>query len=431
MRRRSLLAGLLAIPAAARAGDRPLMLLRPERVWTPGAPVRTGWVVLVQGDRIAAASPAAQIGSPTDATVIDLPGATLTPGLMDLHSHLFLHPYDETPWDDQVLKEPLSLRTARAVVHARRHLDSGFTALRDLGTEGAGDADVGLKRAIEQGVIPGPRLWVVTRAIVARGAYGPARRSYPGAGPDLPQGAQEASGVEECVRAVREQAAAGADWIKVYADYRVGPRGEAEPTFSQAELDAMVATAHDLGRPVAVHSATDEGMRRSAVAGVQTVEHGYSGSEATFTLMKAKGVAYMPTLTAVESTSRYFGGWKPGDPPTAAMRLADTAFRTARRVGVAIGCGSDVGVFPHGESRRELQLMAAAGMTPVEALTAATAVNARVLGRADDLGRIAPGALADLAAWTGDPTVDLQALARPVFVMKGGAVHRRPGFTQA
>ena len=428
MRRRSLLAGLLALPATAHAADAPPppMLLRPERLWTAGGPVRSGWAVLVRDGRIAAVGPAAQVGEATGATVVDLPGATLTPGLMDLHSHLFLHPYDETPWDDQVIKEPLSLRTARAVVHARRHLDSGFTALRDLGTEGAGDADVGLKRAIEQGIVPGPRLWVATRAIVARGAYGPARRSYPGAGADLPQGAQEVSGVDEGVRAVREQAAAGADWIKIYADYRIGPHGEAEPAFAQAELDAMVATAHDLGRPVAVHSATDEGMRRSAVAGVQTVEHGYGGTESTFALMKSKGVAYMPTLTAVESTSRYFGGWKPGAPPTAAMRLADTAFRTARRVGVTIGCGSDVGVFPHGDSRRELQLMAAAGMSPTEALTAATAVNARVLGRAEDLGRLAPGAYADLAAWAGDPTTDLEALSRPVFVAKGGVVHRRP-----
>ena len=425
MRRRALLAGLAAWPAVARARVRVRTFLHPERLWTPGAPVRTGWGVLVDEDRIVEVGP--YRGAPPGVQppdVIELPGATLTPGLMDLHSHLFLHPYDETPWDDQVLKEALSLRTARAVVHARRQLESGFTSLRDLGTEGAGDADVGIKRAIEQGVVPGPRLWVATRAIVARGAYGPARRAYPGAGPDLKQGAQEVSGVDEAVRAVREQAAAGADWIKVYADYRIGPAGEARPAFSQAELDAVVATARDLGRPVAVHSATDEGMRRSALAGVRTVEHGYGGTEATFALMKARGVAYMPTLAAVEATSRYFQHWAPGAPPTPAMAQADRAFRTALRLGVEIGCGSDVGVFAHGESRRELQLMGAAGMTPVQALAAATATNARVLGR-DDLGAIRPGALADLVAWTGDPTTDLAALARPVMVMKGGAVSSR------
>ncbi len=422
MRRRELLAGLglLALPAGALAAAPPAVTLRPERLWTPGGPVRTGWEVRVEGGRIVAAGPA---GSALGEQIA-LPGATLVPGLMDLHSHLFLHPYDETPWDDQVIREPLSLRTARAVAHAAAHLQSGFTSLRDLGTEGAGEADYGLKRALDQGIVPGPRLWIAGRAIVARGAYGPRRRDYSGA-PDLPQGAQEASGVEECVRAVREQAAGGADWIKVYADYRTGPGGEAMPTFSQAELSAMTAAARDLGRPVAVHAATDEGMRRATLAGVRTIEHGYGGSEATFALMKARGVAYMPTLAAVQSTSRYAGAWAPGRPPTRGMAEATAAFRTALRLGVEIGCGSDVGVFTHGQSRLELELMAAAGMTPVQALTAATATNARVLGRAEDLGRIAPGALADLAAFAGDPTTDLGALARPVFVMKGGQVFRR------
>ena len=424
MRRRSLLAGLLALPAVARAGDAALTLLRPARLWTAGAPARTGWAVLVQGERIAAVGPAASIGTPTTAAVLELPGATLTPGLMDLHSHLFLHPYDEASWDDQVIREPLSLRTARAVTHAAAHLRSGFTSLRDLGTEGAGEADFGLKRAIEQGIVPGPRLWIAGRAIVARGAYGPRRRDHPGA-PELPQGAQEVSGIEEAVRAVREQAAAGADWIKIYADYRVGLAGEALPTFSQRELDAMVAAARDLGRPVAVHASTDEGMRRSALAGVRTIEHGYGGSESTFALMKARGVAYMPTLAAVQSTSQYAGRWKPGAPPTTAMAAADKAFKTALRLGVEIGCGSDVGVFRHGDSRLELQLMSAAGMTPVQALAAATATNARVLRREADLGAIKPGALADLAAWTGDPTADLGALARPALVMKGGVIVRQ------
>ena len=424
MRRRNLLAGvgLLALPARAMAAaDPPPVTLRPDRVWTPGGPVRTDWEVRVERGRVVAAGPAGGASGPE---VVDLPGATLLPGLMDLHSHLFLHPYDETSWDDQVIKEPLSLRTARAVAHAAAHLRSGFTGLRDLGTEGAGEADYGLKRAVEQGIVPGPRLWISGRAIVARGAYGPRRRDYSGA-PDLPQGAQEASGADECVRAVREQAAAGADWIKVYADYRTGPSGEAEPTFGQGELDAMVTAARDLDRPVAVHAATDEGMRRAARAGVRTIEHGYGGTAETFALMKARGVAYMPTLAAVQSTSRYSGAWAPGRPPARGMAEADRAFKTALRLGVEIGCGSDVGVFTHGRSRLELELMAAAGMTPVQALTAATAVNARVLGRAEDLGRIAPGALADLAAFAGDPTTDLAALERPVLVMKGGVVAHR------
>ena len=416
--------GLAAAPAPAPGPT--AVLIRPARVWTAGGPAHPGWAVLVRGERIAAVGPAATLSVPPGAQVVDLPGATLTPGLMDLHSHLFLHPYDETLWDDQVLKEAPSYRTVEAVTHAAATLMAGFTSLRDLGTEGAGDADVGVKRAIDEGLVPGPRLWVSTRAIVAYGAYGPARKSYPGVGDDLPQGAQEASGVEGSIRVVREQAAHGADWIKIYADYRTGPKGEAEPTFNQAEFDAMVATAHDGGRPVAVHAATDAGMRRAALAGVQTIEHGYGGSDATFALMKAKGVAYMPTLTAVESTSRYFLHWKPGDPPTPAMALADHAFKTALREGVTIGCGSDVGVFTHGENWRELANMVRAGMTPVQALTAATATDAQVLGRNADLGRVAPGALADLAAFAGDPTVDIAATAHPVWVMKGGVVYRRP-----
>ncbi len=287
------------------------LLLEPAQVWTAGEPLHSGWVVLIEGNQIKAVGPKASVTAPPDAERIALPGMTVLPGLMDLHSHIFLHPYNEKLWDLQVLTEPPQYRTVLATKHAEATLMAGFTTLRDLGTEGAGFGDVEVKRAINEGVIPGPRLWVVTRAIVATGAYGPAVRSYR---PDisLPQGAQEATGEAEAVAAVREQAARGADWIKIYGDYRTGPHGETRPTFSQAEMNAMVAAAHDSGRPVAVHAESDEGMRRAALAGVDTIEHGTGGSEATFRLMAEKHIAYMPTLTAVEAYGIYFQHYVPG-----------------------------------------------------------------------------------------------------------------------
>ena len=396
-------------------------LILPACVWTSGfdAP-REGLAVLVRGNRIAAVDRADAIKDAVQ--MIRLPGMTLIPGLMDLHSHLFLHPYNLTAWDDQVLKESEALRTIRAVRHAKETLDAGFTLLRDLGTEGAGYADASLKRAIDGGIVPGPRLIVTTRAIVASGGYAPMRKNYR---PDccLHAGAEEASGVDECVRAVRHQAAHGADWIKLYADYRVGANGETVPTFSLEELKAIVDTARDLGRPVAAHSMNDEAMRRCIEAGVDTIEHGYSGTRETFKRMAEKNIAFLPTLTVAEAISEYFLGHTRGGAPTARMEDAANAFRLAREEGVVIGCGSDVGPFPHGESYRELQWMVKLGMSPLESLEAATAVSARIIRR-DDLGHVRKDNLADLAAVDGDPTKDIGAIARVGFVMKDGAVIR-------
>jgi imidazolonepropionase-like amidohydrolase len=399
----------------------PLVVLRPARVFD-GDAVHEGWAVSVRGDRIDTVGPANTVVS-AGAQVIDLPAATLTPGLIEGHSHVLLHPYNETKWEDQVAHEGFALRVARATNHLRATLQAGFTTIRDLGTEGAQYADVELKEAVNGGIIPGPRMLVVTRAIVATGSYAPKGFALEWR---VPQGAEEADGVDSLTRVVRDQIGRGADWIKIYGDYRWGPQPGARPTFSQEEMNLAVATARNAAVPVAVHATTPEGMRRAILAGAETIEHGDGGTTEVFKLMVERNVAFCPTLAVVDATSQY-AGWKKGqqpEPPAVVQKRA--SFKAALDAGVTILSGSDVGVFPHGDNARELELMVAYGMAPLAALKSATSIAARVLHMDEEIGRVKPGVLADLAAFEGDPTKDVSALMRVRFVMKGGAIVRRP-----
>ena len=382
-------------------------VLKPARVFDgESAEPHEGWAVLVRGERIEFAGTASEIKAPTDAKVIDLPGTTLLPGLIEAHSHVLLHPYSETPWNDQVAHESLSLRVARATNHLRNTLLAGFTTIRDLGTEGAGYADVGLKQAVQQGIIPGPRMIVTTRAIVATGSYGP--KGYASEW-RVPQGAEEADGIDSLTRVVRDQIGKGADWIKVYADYRWGAQGAA-PTFSVDELKLAVETARSAGVPVAAHATTAEGMRRATLAGVETIEHGDGGTPEVFRMMKEHGVALCPTLSIAGANAD----------------RKRASFKAALEVGVTIASGSDVGVFAHGDNARELEAMVSFGMTAIDALRSATSINARVLHLDSRIGRVKAGLLADLIAVEGDPTHDVSVLHRVRFVMKSGAIHRLP-----
>jgi imidazolonepropionase-like amidohydrolase len=392
-------------------------LLKPDRVFD-GQQMHAGWWVLVKGNHIEAVGEPATITAPSTAKVIDLKGMTLMPGLIEGHSHLFLHPYNETSWNDQVLTESRAERTARAVVHAKQTLMAGFTTVRDLGTEGAGYDDVGLKAAIEKGIVPGPRMLVATRAIVATGSYGPKVLVNEA---DVLKGGEEADGIDGITHAVRSQIGHGADVVKIYVDYRWGLNDAAAPTFTEDELKVAVQVAKSSGRIVAVHSGTTEGMRRAIAAGVTTIEHGDGGTPELFKMMKEKGIALCPTIAATEAISTYHG-WKKGiDPDPAGVTQKHYIFTEAMKAGVTICMGGDVGVFPHGDNAREMVLMAEYGMKPIDVLKSATATNAEVFGL-KDLGNVKAGYLADLVAVAGNPVDDIKMVKQVKMVMKDGVI---------
>jgi imidazolonepropionase-like amidohydrolase len=409
---------LIVAPSAAQRGQSAaaadaITILKPARVWD-GDTMHEGWSVRVKGERIDAVGPESATAA-AGARVIDLQGTTLTPGLVEGHSHILLHAYSETSWTDQVSREGLALRVARATNHLRSTLMAGFTTVRDLGTEGAQYADVELKQAVAQGIIPGPRVLASTKAIVATGSYQPKFVVEW----NVPQGAEEADGVDSLTRVVRDQIGKGADWIKMYADYRWGPMPGSRPTFSLDELKLAVETAKSAGVPVAVHANTAEGMRRATLAGVETIEHGGEGTPEIFKLMAERHVALCPTITAGA------GPWPPANPDSPAAQRKRASFKAALDAGVTIINGSDVGTFPHGDNARELDAMVAYGMPIAAALKSATSVAAKVLHMESQIGAVKAGLYADVVAFDGDPTKDLSALRRVKFVMKNGTVYKQ------
>ncbi|WP_439108105.1 amidohydrolase family protein [Congregibacter sp.] len=397
-------------------------LLEPDRVFD-GSELHEDWVVLVSDESILFAGPKGQAPKIAVDKTLLLGDQTLLPGLIEGHSHVLLHPYNETPWNDQVLKESEAERVMRAVNHVRDSLFAGVTTMRDLGSEGAGYADVAVRDAIDQGLVPGPRLIVSGRAIVATGSYGPK-----GFHEDVsfPLGAETADGFDDLVRVVRSQIGRNIDFVKVYADYRWGPKGTAAATFSVEELKTIVDTARSSGRGVAAHAATAEAMRRAIVAGVETIEHGDGATPEVLRLMKKNDVALCPTLAAGDAISQY-GGWNKGvDPEPARISQKRESFQAALKSGVSICFGGDVGVYPHGDNVRELEMMVDYGMDAQDALHSATAGNADIFHLSESIGSVEAGLLADLLSVRGNPLENISALRDVTLVMKEGVLFVEP-----
>jgi imidazolonepropionase-like amidohydrolase len=404
----------IALPSFAQ--DR--YYITADRVFD-GEEMHTGWAVVVDNNKIMAAGPTQTVKPPAGSIQISKPNSTLLPGLIEGHSHLFLYPYNITDWDTQVLKESDSYRTARATVHAKNTLMAGFTTVRDLGTEGAGYSDVALKRAINEGIIPGPKMMVAGRAIVSTGSYGP--KGYD-TDMEIMLGAEPADG-NDLVRVVRDQIGKGADFIKIYADYRWGRNDEDMPSFTLEELKLINEVTRSSGRVMVCHAKSKEAIRRAVLAGAETIEHGDFIDVELGKLMKEHNATYYPTIAAVDMISQYRGWEKGKAPEPERVTIKKKSFQDAIQSGVAIGMGGDVGVFPHGENVLEMELMVEYGMKTFDVLKAATSVNARAFHLENEVGFIKKGLKADLLIVTGDPSKSISDLRKVKMVMKEGVVY--------
>ncbi len=388
------------------------LLLVPDRIFD-GMEMHEGWQVLINGKTIEAVG--LNVKAAPGTKIIVLKGQTLMPGIIEGHAHILLHPYNETPWNDQVLFESQAERVVRAYTHMQASLMAGITTIRDLGTEGAAYADVGIKAAITKGVMTAPDLLCAGKAIVATGAYGPRSQAF-----EPPLGAEVADG-SDVIKVVRDQIGHGVDLIKIYADYGWGNTGAAQPTFSIEEIKVMVETAASAGMMVVAHATTKEGMRRAVLGGVKTIEHGDDGDREIFDLMKKNNVAFCPTLAAGEAVSSYRGWNKLTDPLPERIQKKHQSFKAALESGVTILMGGDVGVFTHGDNVREMILMHEYGMPNLDIMKSSTSLNANVFGL-HDRGEIAQRKLADIIAVEGNPSLDMSLMKRVKFVMKNGVV---------
>jgi imidazolonepropionase-like amidohydrolase len=388
---------------------------------------RRNQVIITRGQRIESVGDEAGAKIPEGANAIDLSHSTVLPGLIDSHTHIFLQ--GEVPseggYDIQLLKYPLAYRTARATVSVRRAIEQGFTTLRDLETEGAGYGDIGIKQAVDEGVIPGPRLFVVTRAISTTGGY-----PLEGYAPEIevPKGAQLVDGPVEARKAARQQLEHGADWIKVYMTHRswIGKHGElvSQPTLTLEELQAITDEVHGWGKRVACHAYSGIGLHRAIEGGCDSIEHGLDLDDAAITQMAKQGTWYVPTLAV------YYGDWAPEDSPDGQRdrkraSIHEDSFKKALKAKLKIAFGTDVGGFPWTEPiAQEFSYMVKFGMTPMDAIRSATSRAAELLDQQGQIGEIRAGAFADIIAVDGDPLADIKQLEHVRFVMRGGKVFK-------